>query len=262
MTKLSDFLKLPEAASISDLDNVDASLIHKNIILNKKSLRELYEQFYQEIQSKIAALGTQRKVVELGSGGGFLKNHISDLITTDIKPLPDVDLVFSAEEMPFDKSSVDAFVGINVLHHFRSPKLFFSEAVRCLRPLGKIVFIEPANSPWGRFVYQHFHHERFDPDSSWENVGSGPMTSANGAIPWIIFYRDRRVFADQFPSLKIIDIRFHSPFRYLLSGGLSYRDIFPLTFHHMVTGFENALAPLNSLLGMFMTIELIKDPRQ
>ena len=38
--------------------------------------------------------------IELGSGGGFLKEVINDVITSDVLELPDVDKVFFGEKIP------------------------------------------------------------------------------------------------------------------------------------------------------------------
>ncbi|MBK8443443.1 MAG: hypothetical protein IPL35_08515 [Sphingobacteriales bacterium] len=54
---------------------------------------------------------------------------------------------------------------------------------------------EPANTAWGRFFYQNFHHEPFQPEAaSWEIPSTGPLSGANGALPWIIFKRDIDLF--------------------------------------------------------------------
>ena len=73
-----------------------------------------------------------------------------------------VDKVFCATEMPFTDESVDAFFMIDVLHHISDTRSFLREALRCLKPGGKVVMIEPANTLWARFIYTHFHHEGFE----------------------------------------------------------------------------------------------------
>lgn len=49
--------------------------------------------------------------------------------------------------MPFQDKSVSAFMMIDVLHHIKDSRQFFKEMQRCLKPGGKIVMIEPANTP-------------------------------------------------------------------------------------------------------------------
>ncbi len=253
---LLERLQLPDAQCINDLDAPSATLRHGEIIQSKPFLRHLYRQWYQSISKRIASAVNQRTVIELGSGGGFIKDFIPDAITSDVLALPNVDQRFSATEMPFDDASIDAVVMIDVLHHIPDVRAYFRELERSLRPGGKSIMIEPANTRWGRFIYQNFHHEPFDPQSQWELPGSGPMTDANGAIPWIVFQRDRKEFQAEFPGLKINCFKPHSPLRYLLSGGVSMRQLVPSWTFKPITLFENLCSPIASLTGMFYTIEL------
>ena len=255
--RLLERLKLPEARDIDNLDAPSVTLLHADIIRKKPFLRRIYIDFYRQFAD--AAQTSEGKVlVELGSGGGFIKEVIGNVITSEVIELPDVDKVFSAVEMPFEEASVDAFFMFDVLHHINEPRKFFTEAIRCLKEGGKIVMIEPANTLWSRYVYKNFHHEPFDVVANWELERTGRLSQANGAMPWIIFTRDRKIFEKEFPSLKIIKIRNHTPFRYLLSGGLTLRQLMPSFTYMPIKGIEYLLFPLNNLLGMFQTIELKK----
>jgi len=160
--------------------------------------------------------------------------------------------------MPFEQASVDAFFMIDVLHHIAEPRAFFAEALRCLKVGGKIVMIEPANTLWSRFIYKNFHHEAFDPRADWVLQQAGSLSQANGALPWIIFSRDRKIFEDEFPSLRVVRVETHTPFRYLLSGGLTLRQLVPSFTYPAVKAIEYVLSPLRAFLGMFQTIELQK----
>jgi len=197
-------------------------------------------------------------LVELGSGGGFIKEVISNVITSDILELPNVDKVFSALDMPFEEASVDAFFMFDVLHHLADSRAFFKEALRRLKVSGKIVMIEPANTLWSRFIFRNFHHERFDVEGRWDLEEGGPVSQGNGAIPWIIFSRDRKIFEDEFPSLRIVGMRSHTPLRYLLSGGLTLRQLVPSFTYPLIKAIEYGLSPINDWVGMFQTIELEK----
>jgi hypothetical protein len=119
--------------------------------------------------------------------------------------------------------------------------------------------IEPAATAWAGFIYKNFHHEPFDTKSSWHFDSTGPLSNANGAIPWIIFTRDREIFEKEFPSLKVRSMRNHSPFSYLVSGGFTLRQLVPSFLFPVVRFIEFVLSPLNNVLGMFQTIELQKD---
>jgi SAM-dependent methyltransferase len=253
-----DWLKLPETKNIADLDDPSTTLLHAQIVRQKLFLRKTYLDFYREFQNAFPAT-TGKTLIELGSGGGFLKEIMPDVITSDVLQIATVDKIFSALAMPFADVSVDAFFMVDVLHHIPDAELFFKEALRCLKPGGKIIMVEPANTPFGRFIYKNFHHERFDLAGGWYLEATGPLSVANGAIPWIVFTRDRQIFESKFPALKILRIKPHTPFRYLLSGGLSLRQLVPSFMYPVVKAFEFILIPLSPLLGMFQTIELQKQ---
>jgi hypothetical protein len=125
--KIIERFKLPDTRCIRDLDDPAATLLHAEIIQKKPFLRKLYVDFYKQLE-KVVSNPEGRVLVELGSGAGFIKEVISNAITSDILELPNVDRVFSALEMPFEKASVDAFFMFDVLHHITDPRAFFREA--------------------------------------------------------------------------------------------------------------------------------------
>ncbi|MCK4753138.1 MAG: class I SAM-dependent methyltransferase [Planctomycetes bacterium] len=255
--RIFEWLKLPETRGVENLDDPSTTLLHTEIIQKKPFLKKLYIDFYKQFERAMPS-PENKVLVELGSGGGFIKEVIGNVITSDILELPNVDKVFSAFEMPFADGSVDAFFMVDVLHHITDAKAFFTEALRCLKVSGKIVMIEPANTLLGRFIYGNFHHELFDPEAGWNLEDIGPLSHGNGALPWIIFRRDRKMFENEFPSLKIIGMHNHTPLRYLLSGGLRLRQLMPSCSYPLIKTIEWILYPINGLVGMFQTIELEK----
>ena len=91
--------------------------------------------------------------------------------------------------------------------------------------------LEPWVTPWSRFVYRWLHHEPFHPDmKDWEFQSSGPISSANGALPWIVFQHDREKFVCEFPEWHIREIYLNTPIRYLISGGVSMRSLMPESY--------------------------------
>jgi SAM-dependent methyltransferase len=257
---LLDRLTLPEAREIEDLDDASATVLHAEIIQQKGFLKKLYCDFYRRLKECIDdTVHDGSKIIELGSGGGFIKDVIPNAVTSEVLQIPSVDLVFSATEMPFEDASVDAIVMIDVLHHIPDVKAFFREAVRCLKPGGRVAMIEPANTVWGRFIYQNFHHEAFDPKAEWTFESQGPLSTANGALPWIVFHRDEAVFAQEFGELEIIERQFHTPLRYLISGGFTLRQLAPGWSYCLIQGLELLLLPFNRWIGMFETIVVEKS---
>jgi SAM-dependent methyltransferase len=254
-----NFLKLPHAKKGANIDEPDTNVLHGKIIKRKKFLREFYNanySFFKE-QSKNLPDGLR---VELGSGGGYIKEFIPNTQTSDVLQIPGLDLYFSATDMPFPDHSLSALYMIDVLHHIPDVELFFKEADRCLKSGGKVIMVEPANTLWGRFIYRNFHHEPFDPNaSSWKLPAGGPMSMANGALPWILFSRDRLQFEMKFPGLFIQTKDYDFPFIYLLSGGVSMRQLLPDCIYGFVRWVERFLFySFRSKLGMFTKIVLVK----
>jgi SAM-dependent methyltransferase len=239
------------------LDSPERTLAHKQIIAGKRFLRKLYLEWYALFQKNMANL-PPGKVVELGSGGGFLKTIIPEVICSDILELPSNDLTFSALSMPFENESLSGIFMIDTFHHIPDPEKFLTEAARVVKKGGKIIMIEPANTFWGRFIYRNFHHEPFDPSGKWEIPDTGPLSGANGALPWIVFERDRERFQYMFPDFQPETIQYHTPLRYLLSGGVSYKAFVPAFSFGFFTRVDKLVASLFPGMSMFMTIILRK----
>ena len=88
--------------------------------------------------------------------------------------------------------------------------------------------VEPWVSPWSSWVYKTFHHEPFDPKTKkWTFTLKGPLSGANGALPWIVFQRDREKFIGKFKQLSLLNVLPIMPLLYLFSGGVSMRPLIP-----------------------------------
>ena len=240
-----------------ELDDPRTTLAHRDIILGKPFLKRLYTDWYKVFVHKTKQLPAG-KHLEIGSGGGFLKLVAPEVITSDILPLPNVDQVFSAEEMPFAENELSSIVMLNVFHHIPRPYLFLQEAQRTLVKGGKIVMIEPANSTLGRFIYKRFHHEPFDETGGREIKAGNPLSNSNQALPYIYFERDLEQFKKEFPLLRINEVRYHSPFLYALSGGVSRSALLPYVCYPLVKALEWLLQPFSKQLGLFCTVEIEK----
>lgn len=240
-----------------DLDDPRTTLAHRDIILQKPFLKKLYQDWYSVFIEKTKNI-SPGKHLEIGSGGGFYKDVFPDVTTSDILQLPNVDKVFSAEEMPFAENELASVVMLNVFHHIPRPYLFLKEAQRTLVKGGKIVMIEPANSTLGRFIYKRFHHEPFDEKGGREIEPGNPLSNSNQALPYIYFERDLDTFKKEFPQLKINSVKYHSPFIYVISGGVSRSAMLPFFMYNLVKGFEWLLSPFSKTFGLFCTIEIEK----
>ena len=240
-----------------DIDDPRTTELRLQIVRSKRFLRKIYEEWYRDI---VAALPPcDGPVLELGSGAGFLNEFIPGLITSEIFATPGAALVMDAHAMPVRDGSLRAIVMTNVLHHLARPSRFFAEAARCVKPGGAIIMIEPWVTAWGRWVYTHLHHEAFEPEAPrWEFPQTGPLSGANGALPWILFVRDRERFEQDFPMWKVQTIRPIMPFRYLISGGVSMRSLTPNWTFEIWKGLERCMSPWLNHWGMFAQIALTR----
>jgi hypothetical protein len=238
-----------------DIDDPRTTHLRLQIIQEKSFLRHIYEEWYRAI---VAALPSgQGSVLELGSGGGFMRDFVPNLISSELFYCSSVRVVLSALRLPFVTKSLRGIVMTNVLHHLPQPRLFFAEATRCVRAGGAVVMIEPWVTPWSRFVYTRLHHEPFEPENpSWELPSSGPLSGANDALPWIIFARDRIKFEQEFPQWQIEMIKPFMPFSYLLSGGVSLRGLAPGWSFEMWRHLEKLIGRWSNQLAMFAQIVL------
>ena len=239
------------------LDSSERTLIHRKLISSKKFLRKLYEQWYDEFIREFDNLPND-VIVELGSGGGFLKELVPKVICSDLLELPTNDMTFSALDMPFEDCTAGGIFMIDTMHHIPNIELFFNEVNRVLAKNGKIIMIEPANSLWGRFIYRNFHHESFDTRAGWTIPEYGPLSGANGALPWIVFERDKEKFVNKFPRLKLESISYRNPLLYLISGGVSYRQLLPEFMYSLINMLDHRLPKISRHASMFQLIKLIK----
>jgi SAM-dependent methyltransferase len=241
-------------SSLESLDLPESSIDHAQKIRSKKFLRKIYEEHYQFFADELRT-APSGIVLELGSGGGFIREIVPQVITSDVLPLPTIGLATSGLELPFRDAELGGVVMINVLHHLQNVDLFFKEAQRCLKPGGRILMVEPANTLWSRFIYKNFHHEPFIPEQQgWELPQGGRMSMANDALPWIVFKRDQKIFSQKYPKLKIDKVENFMPLRYLLSGGVSKPQLSPGWSYEIWKGIEAAISPINDWVGMFMRI--------
>jgi SAM-dependent methyltransferase len=238
-----------------DIDAPETTELRRQIIRQKPALEDIYQDWYSRVVSAFPS--GNEPILEIGSGGGFLREIVPGLITSDVIPLPGIDRVIDARSLPFPDKALRAIAMVNVLHHLPAPRDFLREATRCVRGGGVLSMIEPWVTRWSTLVYRKFHHEPFEPHAeTWEFPPTGPLSGANGANPWILFVRDRQRFEFEFPEWQIRLIRPFMPLRYLLSGGVSMRSLAPSCSSGFWRGVEYLLRPLNNSLGLFAHVVL------
>lgn len=254
ISRLKNSLQHPLTRDM-DIDDPRTTELRREIILNKPVLRDIYKEWYSAIANRLVDL-RQLPILELGAGAGFLKTQIPYLITTDILQCRTVDAVADGTKLPFIDRSLSAIVMTNVLHHIPDPKQFFHEAIRCVVPNGKLVMIEPWMTPISRLVYTFLHHEPYDMKAiDWKLEGNGPLSSSNMALPWNVFQRDRTRFLDEFPQLNLHELKLFGGWRYTLSGGVGWNQIFPDRLISLLTPFDTSKYSLK-MSALFCLIEL------
>lgn len=241
----------------SPLDSAQRTLTHRKIILSKPFLMKIYLEWYHQIAAEFDG-NRLNGLLEIGTGGGFIKEVIPEMITSDIQPIEGVDQCFPAQKIPVAATSLQGICMVNVFHHLPDPTGFLDEASRVLKPGGAIVMIEPANTVWGRFIYGKIHHENHNTKSGWKLPEMGPLSTSNCALPWIIFFRDRQLFEKKYPCFSIDKITFHTSFLYLLSGGVSFRQFVPDFLFKPLLFIDKLFCRISPQTAMFMTITVVK----
>ena len=254
MSILNIILGHPLTRGLS-VDDPRTTLLRREIIQDKVFLRTLYLEWYEKI---IGALPLKNDILELGSGAGFLQQLLPEVITSEVFETPDVKLIADACDLPLPDNSLNAIVMTDVLHHIPDVRRFLLEASRCVRPGGKIVMIEPWRTPWSEWVYTRLHSEPFSTSSDWKIPSTGPLSGANGALPWIVFHRDRALFEKQSPQWRINTIEPMMPFSYLLSGGVSMRSLLPGWMYRPVRTIERAFNQHKWAMFALIELELVR----
>ncbi len=231
---------------------------HKIIWEKKPILRALYTRWYQEITKQLRPGNT----LELGGGSGNFKEFAPNVTSTDIVPLPWIDVVADAQDLPFEDQSFDNIVMFDVLHHIENVSLFFNEALRVLRPGGRVAMMEPYISLASWPVYHFLHPEPVDfTQDPLEWIEPSPERKpfdANQAFANILFERKFRKFRRRYPQLVKVYHRRMAFFAYPLSGGFEKPSLLPMPLLKPVLMLENALSFMSFFLAFRILVVLEK----
>ena len=240
-----------------NLDDPSVTISRRKIVRKKGFINKIYEDWYNLVKRHLPL--HKGIVVELGSGAGFIKETIPGTITSDVMFLPFVDVVMDGINLPFSANSIDCLVLIDVFHHIPNVNLFFNEAIRTLCKGGQIIMIEPWINRWSFWIFSNLHHEVINISTDgWDFTSSGPLSGANQALPWIVFKRDRRIFEEKYPALRIKEISPLMPLIYLLSGGLKNSLTMPAFSYPFWRKVEQGLFS-EEKKGMFGLVVLEKN---
>jgi len=229
------------------------------IIQGKPAIKFFYEKIYSWYSRCLKVVPAQGMAIEFGAGAGFVKQLIPDIVTSDIIPYSGVDMVLDVQNLALPDRSLKAAFFTNVLHHVPDADKMFEQLSRVLVPKGRILIVDQYPGWPARLIFRYAHHEPFVPEAKeWKFETSGPLSGANGALAWILFFRDRERFEKKYPGLKIVRIERHTPFYYWLSGGLKSWSLIPGFLAPAILAGDELLGKVMPGLCSFMTIELEK----
>lgn len=231
---------------------------HEAVWRKKPVLRELYGQWYVEIQSWLRP----GRTLELGGGTGNLKEFAPGVICTDVVKLPWLDAVVDAQRLPFATASLANIVLFDTLHHVENVRWFFDEAVRTLELNGRLIIMDPYISWFSWPVYRFLHPEpvdlKQDPLMLQPSSSERHPFDANQAIATILFERGFDKFQHHYPHLIKVHHRRLAFFAYPLSGGFEHPSLVPLSLIRPLLIFERALSFLSRFLAFRILVVLEK----
>lgn len=261
MRRLFDILRDPLLDGM-DVDAESRLQLHLKMLKRKRMLREVFTEFhclFRKLDRQF--LSGNGVEVELGSGVAPMRDSYPGVLATDIVYAPHLDRVLNAEAMDLPDKSVRTIYAQNCFHHFPHPDLFFRELDRVLVPGGGAILLEPYYGPFATFLYKRlFRTEGFDKTyPSWETPLTGPMNGANQALSYLVFIRDRKEFERKHPSLKMVHHEVVGNYlKYLLSGGLNFRQLLPDSLTGFVGVLEKLMSPFNRWIALHHVVVIRK----
>jgi hypothetical protein len=207
--------------------------------------RELYRDQFKNYPEPAAL-----SILEMGSGTSPLKRFLPNVVTSDVLELEYVDLVFDCHEVDrFDAirdESLDVITLTNVLHHLKNPIAFLNRAASKLKSGGKVIATEPFFSVISSPIFKYLHHEPVDFEISEPEVKNirGPLTSANIALPWLIFFRKQEWLQrlnGKF-ELTALSTQPFSGVSYMATGGISHKLPLPHFLYRILFSVDLALS--------------------
>lgn len=245
-------------------DRADTLRNRANLAANRNLLfwyRQLYKEQFREL-GEVERL----RVLEIGSGVSPLHQIYPGVMTSDVLDLDYLDYVFDCHAIdrfePIPDNSLDVITLTNVLHHLKSPIEFLSNAATKLKPHGVIIATEPYFSVLSTLIYKHLHHEPVDFTVEKPELSEvrGPLSSANGPLPWLIFQRPEwRRKVKKYFEFDHERFRPFTAISYFATGGISRRIPIPGAIYRPLFAIDLALSRrFPRLLASFFTIILTR----
>lgn len=234
-------------------------LKHQKVWKQKKILRTIYRQWYEEIIKDLRQ--GSGKTIEIGSGTGNFKEFMPSCISSDVEKCSWLDMCFDAHHIPFPNNSISNLVMIDVFHHLENPLGFLKEATRVLKPGGRLIMNEPYPSIFSLIIYKRFHPEQFlmNIDYFKYSLKKSDPWESNQAIPYLFFFKQKlklmTVLGNQINIKKIKRMSF---FSYPASGGFEHKSYISNSLLPILNLLEKLLSPFAKFLAFRCYIVLEK----
>ena len=242
-----------------------ATLSNREKLESNRNLLFWYENLYRHQFDALDDFENLR-VLEIGSGTSPIKRFHPHVMTSDVLDLDHVDYVFDGHEIDvfsgIEDRSLDVITLTNVLHHLKSPIDFLNRAAVKLKAGGRVVATEPYFSVVSRLMYEKLHHEPVDfgIEEPELQLVEGPLSSANIALPFLIFERRKDWMGRLREKYDLSrESRPYTGISYMATGGISRVIPIPQVLYRFFFGIDRFLAErAQRLLASFFTIELIR----
>lgn len=235
--------------------------LQREIIQERPLMRAVYDLWYDRLledERSVPGDPAAGTLLELGSGGSFLRERCPRVVTSDV--IADVaERVIDARKLPFEDASLRAIFVTHVFHHIPDVGCFLAEAQRTLVPGGVLAMIEVPHTPFARLFFDRFHPEPYDAGvSEWAFDQGDAMRDANQALSWIVFCRDRERFRQLCPALELEHTGWLPWFSYVLSGGVTRRNLVPGPLVPLVRLADRIFSPLDRWMALHWHLRIRK----
>lgn len=258
--KIIEKLKIVKNTNLNDEERF---IIHKKNLDNKKILKSCYNEFYTKIlqvEKKYSNNINNNLRIELGSGVGFIKKFDKKIITSDVIKNKFTDRVINANDIPYKNKTISSIFGIFCFHHFRDPHKFLIDIEKKLKPGGLCILIEPYYGLFASVIYKRIHkteyfniHEKINHKIKNKTA----MENANQALSYIYFIKNKKKFNKTYLKLEILETYiFNNYLRFLLSGGLNFKQLIPNGIIFLILIIEKILSPFKKIFGIHYLIVL------
>ncbi len=241
------------------LKNRERLFLNKNLLYWYKNL---YKTQFLDIEEL-----SKKKILEIGSGASALKHFYGHVLTSDILGLDYLDHQIDCQKidrcLAIPDSTLDIITMTNVLHHLQDPIACLKKMSFKLKPGGSVIMAEPYYSYISRLIYKYIHSEPsvFDIERPVIKDIRGPLSSANIAIPYMLFFSDKGWDRELLGSYDFSknDVKHYSSFSYMATGGMSMKIPIPHFLYKVLFWIDIYIAKtFPGIFSSFFIIKLVK----